>query len=142
MTSTELPTGYHRATGTFAITMSPEPPYDTTDGVILGRLKIDKRFQGGLQATSVVEMIGVTTPEKGSGGYVAIERVVGTLDGRAGGFVLQHSGTMIGGKPEMNVSIVPTSGTGALKGIAGRMTIEIVAGQHKYTLDYQLGDGS
>jgi len=141
MTSSKPPSGYRRVTGSFELTMSPQPPYDTTDGVILGRLTLNKRFHGGLEATSVVEMISVTSGVKGSGGYVAVERVTGTLEGRTGGFVLQHSGSMTRGEPQMAVSIVPGSGTGQLSGIAGRMSIDIVDGKHFFTLDYRLGDG-
>lgn len=140
MTSSDIPKEYHSATGSFETTMSPQPPYDTADGVTLGRVTISKRFHGDLEATSVVEMLSAVTGVKGSAGYVAIERVVGTLEGRVGGFVLQHSGTMTRGEPRLTVSIVPDSGSGELKGIAGTMTIDIVDGMHKFTLDYTLGD--
>ncbi len=140
MSSSEIPTGYHRATGSFEITATPQPPYDTADGVTLGRMTITKQFHGALEATSLVEMLSAMTSVKGSAGYVAIERVVGTLDGRAGSFVLQHSGTMTRGEPQLSVSIVPDAGTGELKGIVGKMMIDIVDKKHFYTLDYKLGD--
>ena len=142
MTSSELPSGYHRATGTFEITMSPHPPYDTSGGITIGRVTINKQFHGALEGTSVVEMLSAMTGVKGSAGYVAIERVTGTLDGRTGSFVLQHSGTMTRGAPQLAVSIVPDSGTGELIGIAGTFTIDIVEGKHLFTLDYRLGDGT
>jgi hypothetical protein len=128
-----------QARGSFEITMKPHPPYHTGDGISVGRITIDKRFQGDLQATSVVEMLSVGTSVPGSAGYVAIERVTGTLHGHAGGFVLQHSGKMAGGKAELSVTVVPDSGSGALVGIAGAMTIEITGGQHFYRFDYTLG---
>lgn len=128
----------HRAAGTFSVTPTPQPPYDTVEGVSLGRVSIVKRFHGDLDATSTVEMIGARTPTQGSAGYVAIERVTGTLGGRAGTFVLQHSGTMTRGRPELSVTVVPDSGTGELAGIAGRMAIEITEGVHFYTLEYTL----
>jgi hypothetical protein len=127
-----------RATGTFDIVVNRQPPYDTVDGVSLGRTTIDKRFTGDLEATSKVEMLTAGAPESGSAGYVAIERVVGALEGRKGSFVLQHNGTMTRGQPSLAVSVVPGSGTGALTGIAGRMTIEIVDGQHRFAFDYAL----
>lgn len=80
------------------------------------------------------------TPVQGSAGYVAIERVVGTLDGRAGSFILQHSATMTRGEPRMAIEVVPDSRTGELKGLSGTMTIDIVEGKHFYTFDYQLSD--
>lgn len=126
------------ATGTFEVTMNAEPPYDVAEGVSLGRVAIDKRFSGALEATSVVHMIGARTPVEGSGGYVAVERVTGTLDGRSGSFVLLHTGVMTRGARALGVTVVPDSGTGALKGLSGAMDIEIVAGQHHYRFEYEL----
>ena len=129
-----------RATGTFEVNVHQQAPYDTTDGISLGRATIDKRFEGDLDAISTVEMLSAGTAVKGSAGYVAIERVVGSLQGRAGSFVLQHSGTMERGEPSMMVTVVPDSGTGALAGITGRMTIHIVEAKHSFTFDYALDD--
>ncbi len=84
-------------------------------------------------------MVSARNMAVGSGSYGAIERVEGTLHGRAGSFVLHHHGTMTRGKPELAVTVVPDSGTGALTGITGRMAIEIVDGKHLYTFDYELG---
>jgi hypothetical protein len=125
--------------GLFDVTMHPEPPYDTVDGVALGRASLDKRFTGPLDATSVGNMIGARTPVAGSAGYVAIERVTGTLDGKRGTFVLQHVGTMTKGGHSLAVTVVPDSGTGELVGLSGRMDIQIVDGKHHYELEYALG---
>jgi hypothetical protein len=75
---------------------------------------------------------------KGSAGYVAMERVTGTLKGRTGSFVLQHSGTMTRGAPQLSVTVVPDSGTGQLTGLAGTMTIKINEGKHSYEFEYTL----
>ena len=126
------------ATGTFDVTMSPEPAYDTNEGASIARVSLKKQFTGGLEASGSVEMIGARSEVKGSAGYVAIERVNGALDGKKGTFVLQHSGTMTRGKGELSVTVVPDSGTGELKRLYGRMTIEIIEGKHLYTFDYTL----
>ena len=126
------------AVGSFEVTMNPEPPYDVDEGASIGRVSLQKQFAGDLEATSSAEMIGARSQVKGSAGYVAIERVVGTLGGLSGSFVLQHSGTMTRGKGELHVSVVPDSGTGELKGVAGKMTIEIVDGKHLYSFEYVL----
>jgi hypothetical protein len=84
-------------------------------------------------------MIGARCEVKGSAGYVAIERVVGVLAGLEGSFVLQHSGTMTRGKGELSVTVVPDSGTGDLKMISGKMTIEILDGRHLYSFEYATG---
>lgn len=126
-----------RARGTFDVTLVP---LETAGGggKGLGRMSIAKRFEGGLEASSKGEMLTAMTEVKGSAGYVAIERVSGTLDGRAGTFVLQHSGTMTRGAPRLTVTVVPDSGTEGLAGLAGAMTIEVVDGKHLYDFAYTL----
>ena len=126
-----------RATGTFDVKLSPQPADAYADGT-LGRMTLDKQFRGELDATSRGQMLTAMTELEGSAGYVAIERVSGTLGGRKGTFVLQHSGTMTRGEPSLKISVVPDSGTDGLAGITGTMTIEIAAGVHSYTFDYTL----
>jgi hypothetical protein len=128
------------ASGPFDVQRTADPPYHTADGVTLGHMRFAKRFHGPLDATGSVEMIAASTPIKGSAGYVAIEHVTGTLDGRAGSFILQHSGTMDRGAPSLSVRVVPDSGTGALRGLAGTMAIDIVDGKHLYRFDYTLAE--
>jgi hypothetical protein len=122
------------AAGTFTVKLTPQD----TQVATLGRLALDKLFQGDLEATSQGEMLAMGTAVQGSAGYVAMERVKGTLQGRAGSFALQHSGTMDRGTPTLSVSVVPDSGTEELEGLTGTMTIEITAGRHDYTFDYTL----
>lgn len=124
--------------GRFDIKATPEPPYSVADGISLGRMAFAKQFHGELAATSTVDMIAARTPIPNSAGYVAIERVVGTLAGRAGTFVLQHNGVMTRGVQELSVTVVPDSGTGELTGLRGKMAIEIADGVHHYTFDYEL----
>jgi hypothetical protein len=100
-------------------------------------MSLDKQFRGDLEATSQGEMLSFMTTTKGSAGYVAIEKVTGTLGGRKGSFVLQHNGTMNRGAPQLSVTVVPDSGTGELVGLAGGMKIVIAPdGAHSYELDY------
>jgi Protein of unknown function (DUF3224) len=124
------------AAGSFEVKLLPQPLADAESG--LGRMSIDKVFSGDLQGTSKGEMLSALTAVKGSAGYVAIERVTGTLQGRSGSFMLQHLGTMTRGTPALTVLVVPDSGTEGLAGIAGSLSINITAGQHFYTLDYTL----
>ena len=125
----------HHAHGTFTVTMQPlaSPPAEG-----LARYSIDKQIHGDLEATSKGEMLSGGDPHQGAAGYVAIERVTGTLNGRHGSFALQHSATMDASGHKMTVIVVPGSGTGDLKGIAGVFTIKIENGQHLYGLDYTL----
>jgi hypothetical protein len=83
-------------------------------------------------------MLAFSTDVKGSAGYVAMERVTGTLHGRTGSFVLQHNATMNRGVPQLSIMVVPDSGTGQLVGLTGTFDIQISAGKHSYTFDYTL----
>lgn len=105
---------------------------------MLARMSIDKQLHGDLDATSKGEMLSAGTSVKNSAGYVAIECVSGTLKGRAGSFVLQHSATMNRGEPSMDINVVPDSGTGELAGISGAFKVLIEAGKHSYEFDYTL----
>ena len=128
------------ASGTFEVKLSPQVDGEE-GGASLGRLLIDKRFSGDLEATSRGQMLAFRSGVEGSAGYVALEQVEGTLAGRAGGFVLQHSGTMERGAQQLSVTVVPDSGTGELEGLSGRMRIDIAEGRHAYEFDYTLGVG-
>lgn len=127
-----------RASGTFEVKLTPRPADEYADGVSLGRMTIDKQFEGDLHGTSRGQMLTGMGSVKGSAGYVAIERVSGVLAGRRGTFVLQHSGTMARGAASLTISVVPDSGTDELTGIAGTMAIDVAGGQHSYTLEYTL----
>jgi hypothetical protein len=129
----------NHAHGTFEVKLVPQKPdNEVSASANLGRLSIDKRFQGDLEGTSKGEMLSAGTEVKGSAGYVAIERVTGALDGRSGSFVLQHSGTMNRGVPQLSVTVVPDSGTEQLRGISGALAIKIEGSKHFYEFDYTL----
>lgn len=127
-----------RATGTFDVKTIPLPSEEATGGAAIGRFALDKQFHGGLEATSKGQMLGGGNPSTGTAGYVAMERVTGTLNGRSGSFSLQHRGTMASGTFDLNVMVVPGSGTDELAGIAGEMKIVIDGKQHRYEFEYTL----
>ncbi len=125
--------------GKFEVKLGPLEAYaEGTEGNSLGRMSIDKTFDGDLEATSKGEMLTAMTSVKSSAGYVAIEQVSGTLAGRKGSFVLQHSGTMNRGSDRLALEVVPDSGTGELVGLAGEMTIKIEDGQHFYEFEFEI----
>jgi hypothetical protein len=130
----------NKAVGTFEVKINLLPPYNTSADAKLARMSIDKQFHGDLDATSQGEMLSAGTDTKGSAGYVAIERVTGTLDGRSGGFALQHNATMTRGAPYLNIVVVPDSGTGELLGLSGTMQIIIDKGKHSYEFQYSMMD--
>ena len=103
---------------------------------MLGRFLLTKKFTGDLDASARGHMLSAGTCIKGSAGYVAIDQVTGSLDGRKGSFVLQHSGSMKRGAPTLSVMVVPDSGTGELEGLTGTLSINIVDGKHFYDFLY------
>jgi Protein of unknown function (DUF3224) len=127
------------ASGTFEVNLTPHKPDNKeAESANLGRMSIDKHFHGDLEATSMGEMLSAISDVEGSAGYVAIERVTGTLHGQNGTFVLQHTGTMTRGVPQLSVTVVPDSATGDLMGLSGSMAIKKEAGKHFYEFDYML----
>lgn len=127
-----------RATGTFEVKLTPQATDTPAEGSPLGRLTIDKQFHGDLEGTSKGEMLTAGTSIKNSAGYVAVERVVGTLNGKKGTFTLQHTGTMTRGVGALTIIVVPDSGTGELTGVSGTMSIDIANGKHAYAFDYSI----
>ena len=128
------------ATGSFEVKLAPEAMSAVAAGSGIGRMSIDKVFSGDLAAVSKGEMLAFRSAVQGSAGYVAMETVTGTLHGRQGSFVLQHSSTMTRGTPVQGIIVVPESGTDALSGLNGSLTIQIEQGQHFYKFDYSLPD--
>lgn len=127
------------ATGSFEVKLAPQKPDNPqAEAAALGRMSIDKQFEGDLEATSQGEMLSVLDRNLGSGGYAAMERVTGRLHGREGSFVLQHDATMNRGAAKMDIFVVPDTGTGQLTGISGSMTISIEGGKHLYDFEYSL----
>jgi hypothetical protein len=126
------------ASGPFDVKLAPETVDGKPADPSLGRMSIDKTFHGALEATSKGAMLSTGSPATGSAAYVALETVTGTLDGRAGSFTLMHNATMVKGAGTLNITVVPDSGTGALKGLTGKMNIRIEAGKHFYDFEYTL----
>jgi hypothetical protein len=123
------------AHGTFTVDLKPLTPAPAEG---LARFSSNKQIHGDLEATSQGEMLSGGDPKQGAAGYVAIELVTGTLAGKHGSFALQHSATMDQNGNKMTVIVVPGSGTGELKGIAGTFTIHIEKGQHSYDFEYTI----
>jgi len=127
------------AEGTFDVTIKPEASEAKVEGLPMGRMSIDKQYHGAIEGTGKGEMLTAGTGS-GSGAYVAIERVTGTLNGRKGTFILHHRGIMTKGTPDLTIFVVPDSGTGQLAGLTGQMTIKVTEGKHFYDLEYRLSD--
>lgn len=126
------------ASGSFEVTLTPQPAIPAIEQARVDARTIDKQFRGDLEAHSLGEMLSAGGEVTGSAGYVAIERVTGTLHGHHGSFLLQHNGTMNRGAAQLSIHVIPDSGTDQLTGLTGSMAIIIENGQHAYTFDYEL----
>jgi hypothetical protein len=127
------------AKGTFSVKLVPQPPLEGQGPEdVPGRMSIDKQFQGDLTGISKGQMLAAMTAVKGSAGYVAIEKVTGTLAGRSGTFLLQHNATATSKEQNLNIIVIPDSGTGELAGITGKMMIKIEGSKHYYEFTYSL----
>lgn len=127
------------ASGSFDVKLMPAEADTRPEAAFLGRLIIAKTFSGSLSGTSVGQMLAAGTAVEGSAGYVALEQVMGTLEGRAGSFILQHSGHANRGTNSLRVTVVADSGTDALAGLTGDFQIIITdSGAHRYVFDYTL----
>ncbi len=127
-----------RAAGSFEVQLTPAPEEESQAGTLLGGMLMVKQFHGDLEATSQGQMLTAGTSVPGSAGYVAIERVTGTLHGQSGSFVLLHTGLMNRSVPKLTIIVVPDSGTDQLTGLQGAMAIRIEDGAHSYEFEYSL----
>ena len=128
----------HHANGAFDVKLTPQTLADPAADKSLGRMSIEKQYHGDLEATAKGEMLTASTDVKGSGVYVAVERVTGMLRGRQGSFAMHHTGVMTRGTPQLRITVVPDSGTDQLAGIEGAMNISIENGKHSYDFAYTL----
>ena len=126
----------NHATGTFEVKLTPQD--DKSEDKSLGRMSIEKQWHGEIEGSSTGQMLTGGDVNTGSAGYVAMEKFTGTVKGRKGTFILQHSATMTKGKGDLTITVVPDSGIDDLKGIRGKLTIRIENGKHFYDLEYGL----
>jgi Protein of unknown function (DUF3224) len=127
-----------RAVSTFVNHLHEAETYDEREGATLGRIHIERRFQGDLEGEATAELL-TATAEDGTAVYLALDRISGRLDDKEGSFVLQHRGVLSADGAEIDGAIVPGSGTGELKGITGHGAITVDdEGTHRLTLEYEL----
>jgi Protein of unknown function (DUF3224) len=133
------------ATGTFSVdswkdepVADPDETWATDPSRKVGWIQLAKTFHGDLEGHSTVDMLSVSAGGEPAG-YVAIERVTGTLSGRSGSFILQHAATADGADQRLRIEVVPRTGAGELAGLSG--DFEIIRnddGGHMYAFTYRL----
>ncbi len=127
-----------KVSGEFSVRIAPESMSSVANESSISRMSLDKQYTGPLTASGRGEMLAFMNRDIGSGAYVAMERVQGTLDGLHGSFLLHHCGTMQRGTPGLTVAVVHDSGQDELAGLSGTLQIRIEEGKHYYDFDYTL----
>ena len=127
------------ASGYFDITLAPQAADNPqVSSAQIDRLSIDKKYHGDVQGTSTGQMQAIKD-DRNTGAYVALEKVVASLHGRNGTFMLMHYGYMSqGAVGRWLVEIVPNSGAGELAGLSGTMKIIHKDEKHYYEIEYAL----
>jgi hypothetical protein len=131
-----------RASGSFTVDVRPQPSEPGVGDASIGRMALHKRFEGGLRGEALGQMLAMRSPVDGSAAYVALDRFEGALDGRRGGFSLQHRGVMDRGAASLEVQVVPDSGSEELTGLRGSLLIRVDGKQHAYDFDYSLPEAT
>jgi len=127
-----------QAKATFTIESWNEKPYDEMAGTPkLTRATVTKSYQGDIEGEGKVEYLMMYRTD-GSASCMGLERVTGSVGGRSGSFVLQHSGTFEGGVAKVTLTVVPGSGTGDLRGLKGEGGFS-VGHQPPYTMTLDYG---
>lgn len=125
------------ATATFEIKKWDEHPYiESDDGAKMTRAEIEYIYHGDIEGESIVQYLMAYRPD-GAGTAIALERITGSVGGRAGSFVLQHTSTFAESGVTGTYEVVPGSGAGELRGITGTGTLSVSGeGPYPFALDY------
>ncbi len=133
-----MSTTHGRAQGTIEVKSYEPKPYESPEaGPQLNEIHVVETFKGDVEGEGRVRFLQALRRD-GSASFVGIERVVGTLAGRRGSFLLQDEGTLVGDKVEGRWFVIAGSGTEALAGLRGEGTFGARLGEHAHwVLDYR-----
>ena len=137
--SSEFTRGSKHAECTFSVAAWDEGPFSDVDGELkMTHAKVNKTFHGDLEGQSTLQYLMFYGPREQTR-VLGLERVVGSLHGKSGSFVLEHIGGDDGYEARGTVRILPSSGTGELPGLQGSgVAIANRDGKLAMSLDYEL----
>jgi hypothetical protein len=99
---------------------------------------VSKTYSGDITGEGQVEYTMMYRSD-GSATFVGLERITGRIAGKTGSFVLQRTGVFEGGQAKESYSVVPGSGTGALRSLVGDGRSAVGHGmEHPFSLSYEL----
>ncbi len=130
------------AMAAFAVTGWDEKTWDgqaasAVQGEKLTQARVTYTYSGDLDAHSLLEYLMAYRAD-GTGVYTGLERVEGSLLGRAGSFILEISGTFDANGVRGEAVVVPNSGSGALQGLSGYAHVDLAGHQEKYPILFEL----
>jgi len=124
------------AQATFVIDNWDEEHAETVNGATFGRVRVTKTFTGDIEGTSTAVLLTVGTAD-GPAAYTAHEWFEGTIAGRKGSFVSQHSA--VSADRGVDWTVVRGTAIAELTGLTGTGTLDITDdGTHQFTLTYDL----
>jgi len=101
---------------TFEIQGWDEQPFAEWDDGRLTKASITKRYSGDIEGDAVLEYLLAYRPD-GTAGFVGVERITGTVDGREGALVVQQVGNFADGAAIATLTVL--GGSGQLAGASG-----------------------
>ena len=108
-----------QATGTVTSKSWEEQPFSEPEGGLkLTRASVVNAFDGDIQGEGTLEYLMYYRSEQHAS-FIGLEQVAGTLGGRTGTFVLEHSGAFENGVVRATWRVAEGSGTGDLAGLRG-----------------------
>ena len=126
-----------QARGTIQVKTYEPTTYEEQSGApALVEIHVTEQFSGDINGSGSVRFLQALRSDS-SASFCGIERVVGRLDGRAGTFLLQDSGTVQGTNVSGSWFVVPGSSSDELVGLRGEGGFEAQLGQDaRWTLDF------
>jgi hypothetical protein len=121
----------------FALKAWDEKPYNEVAGELkMTRSSVAYTYQGDIEGESTLDYLMVYRPDE-SGSFVGLERIIGRVAGRAGSFVIQHTGTFDKTDVHGTFFVVPHSGTGELTGLCGEGEMNLSGHAERYPMTFK-----
>ncbi len=122
---------------TFSLKAWDEKPYNEVEGELkMTRSSVAYAYQGDIDGESTLDYLMVYRPDE-SGSFVGLERIIGRVAGRAGSFVIQHTGTFNKTEVDSTFFVVPQSGTGELATLRGEGEIKLAGHAESYPMIFR-----
>lgn len=121
----------------FALKTWDEKPYNEVPGELkMTHTRVAYTYQGDIEGESTLDYLMVYRPDE-SGSFVGLERIIGRVAGRAGSFVIQHTGTFDKTTVHGTFFVVPNSGMGELINLRGDGEMNLAGHAERYPMVFR-----